>query len=100
MGYTWLMALMLKVLQGPLAGQSFNLVSGLQFGRKKGQIRLEDPKVSGTHAEVRLDQGNLTLNDLGSKNGIRVGPHRRDTLILSAGLRFSIGESVFEVVLP
>ncbi|MCB0411511.1 MAG: FHA domain-containing protein [Bdellovibrionales bacterium] len=92
------MALMLKILQGPLTGQTFNLIEGLQIGRKNGLIRLEDSKVSGTHAEVRMEEGHLTLNDLGSKNGIRVGPHRRDTLILSEGLRFSIGDSVFEVV--
>lgn len=92
------MAFTLKVNMGPLKGQSFKVTAGLQFGRRQGQVRLSDPKVSGFHAEVLEQNGDFILVDQGSKNGIRIGTERRDSITLRHGLVFGIGDSFFEVV--
>src|SRR5262245_16220669 len=39
-------------------------------------IRSEDPRVSRMHARFYLDQGQLWVEDLGSSNGIYVGPQK------------------------
>src|SRR3954447_26470901 len=39
-------------------------------------IRSDDPRVSRLHARFFLDQGALWVEDLGSSNGIFVGPNR------------------------
>src|SRR2546427_170514 len=39
-------------------------------------IRSEDPRVSRMHARFFLDQGALWVEDLGSSNGIYVGPNK------------------------
>src|SRR3954447_5470634 len=39
-------------------------------------IRSQDPRVSRMHARFYLDQGTLWIEDLGSSNGIFVGPNR------------------------
>ncbi|MGE5181292.1 MAG: FHA domain-containing protein, partial [Acidobacteriota bacterium] len=39
-------------------------------------IRSDDPRVSRVHARFFLDQGALWVEDLGSSNGIYVGPHK------------------------
>src|SRR5688572_4420889 len=39
-------------------------------------IRSEDPRVSRMHARFFLDQGQLWVEDLGSSNGIYVGPQK------------------------
>src|SRR5437870_2764738 len=40
------------------------------------QIRSADPRVSRMHARFYVDQGTLWIEDLGSSNGIFVGPNR------------------------
>ncbi|HEY0189638.1 MAG TPA: FHA domain-containing protein, partial [Kofleriaceae bacterium] len=40
------------------------------------QIRSEDPRVSRMHARFFLEQGALWVEDLGSSNGIFVGPNK------------------------
>src|SRR5215467_11018954 len=39
-------------------------------------IRSDDPRVSRVHARFFLDQGHLWVEDLGSSNGIYVGPNK------------------------
>ena len=39
-------------------------------------IRSDDPRVSRNHARFFLDQGTLWVEDLGSANGIYVGPNK------------------------
>src|ERR1041385_2008736 len=39
-------------------------------------IRSDDPRVSRVHARFFVDQGALWVEDLGSSNGIFVGPNR------------------------
>src|SRR5512143_3660681 len=39
-------------------------------------IRSEDPRVSRMHARIFVDQGSVWVEDLGSSNGIFVGPQK------------------------
>lgn len=89
----------MKALSGPLKGAEIPLSSGLKFGRTKGDVVLDDSKVSSLHAYVREEAKQIfTLHDNGSKNGIRFGAERVEKLKLELGVRFHIGISEFEVV--
>lgn len=93
------MADRIRATSGPLKGQEFTLVSGLSFGRSKGEIRLDDGKVSSLHAFVaQAPDGSLVLTDNGSKNGIRAGTTKVASLKLVVGTTFGIGNSDFEVI--
>jgi hypothetical protein len=94
------MDLLLKVLSGPLEGQEFALAEGLSLGRQGATISLDDPKVSSLHAQVsEVGRGQWVLRDNASKNGIRDGHgDRLESLALLPGVKFSVGDSLFEVV--
>jgi len=64
----------LKVISGPLEGRNISLPTSatLQIGRRTGEVILNDPMVSGLHAEiVPRDQGWI-IRDCGSTNGTLV----------------------------
>ncbi len=57
------------------AGRSYSLTPGtaLTFGRAQGNaVVLDDPTVSGRHAELREENGRWVVRDLGSTNGTYV----------------------------
>src|SRR6266576_858312 len=54
-------------------------------------IRSEDPRVSRTHARFFLDQGSLWVEDLGSSNGIYVGPNKVQRAAVPVGEIVLIG---------
>jgi pSer/pThr/pTyr-binding forkhead associated (FHA) protein len=65
-------------------------------------VRLADPAASRRHLRFRVRQGDVAVEDLGSKNGVTVngeplGPASRP---LGAGDRIALGESVLELELP
>jgi DNA-binding NtrC family response regulator len=64
-----------RVVSGPDAGASGSWSSGRGFvGRaSSADLRLADPTVSQFHVEVSGDDGGITLRDLGSHNGTRIG---------------------------
>jgi len=73
--------------------QSLNAeTGGFTIGRDAhNDIRVPDPRVSGTHARV-IPQGNvLVLIDLGSSNGISVNGHRFSRGPISRGDRVCFG---------
>ena len=52
------------------AGATWELLSGLTIGRKPGNgIEMDDPFLSGNHAEIVREAGEWWLGDLGSTNG-------------------------------
>ncbi len=69
------------------------------FGRRRvtigsspdNDVVLEDPAVSRTHAEIRVDAGGYRLVDAGSKNGTRVGDMRVGDAYLATGALIGIG---------
>src|SRR4051812_5508419 len=91
------MALFLTIVQGPLAGDKYEIFDGLKLGRTKGHVKLKDPKSSTLHAIIELTDGKFILKDQGSKNGIRVGAEKLTALILEPGIEFGIGANLFQI---
>jgi len=85
-------------LQGIAAGSTFALTAGdLTIGRGgESEIVLAENTVSRQHARVQRDgQGQWTLLDLGSANGVYVNGMRVQRAILSAGDEVKIGDNYF-----
>jgi len=91
------MGLKIRGLSGPAKNQVFVLKDGLKFGRSKGDVRLDDPKVSSLHAFIQSIDNGYVLHDNGSKNGIRSNGERVEVLVLQPGIKFKIGTSEFQV---
>ncbi len=52
------------------AGATWELFSGMTIGRRPGNgIEMDDPFLSGTHAEIVREAAEWWLHDLGSTNG-------------------------------
>ena len=84
--------------------QELDLTEG-QFlvGRSANcQVSLDDPLVSRNHAKLTLRDGRLVVEDLGSRNGIRVNGERVTTgsVELSVGDRIGIGSQELIVLGP
>lgn len=75
------------------------LKDGMIIGRSKSDIVINDPIVSTRHAKVKKDsQGNWTLVDLDSRNGIVYEGRKAKSLILKQGVNFSIGKVFFQTI--
>ncbi|GGZ86954.1 FHA domain-containing protein [Streptomyces echinoruber] len=84
------------VERGPHAGTRFGLDRDvLSVGRGlSSDIRLDDPTVSRRHAEfrrARRDGGEISVVDVGSRNGTYVNQERVDAAVLSDGDEVLIG---------
>ncbi|MBN1848363.1 MAG: FHA domain-containing protein [Deltaproteobacteria bacterium] len=62
----------LYVLNGPMAGQFFDLNSpDISLGRDSGNsIQLKDPSISRKHARITIKDDKYFIEDLHSQNGI------------------------------
>ncbi len=85
----------LKILSGAREGLNVPLPVDEPFtiGRKKGELLLEDPLVSGTHARISHRDGRWMLHDLGSTNGTMVAGRLVRETELKPGAEISIGSS-------
>jgi hypothetical protein len=86
----------LVVLTGAAAGHRFPLGPDETVGRGRGaSIRLPDAEASRRHARIRLCAGGATIEDLGSRNGLRVNGVRVDRRPspLRAGDEIAVGET-------
>ncbi|MCX7016842.1 MAG: SpoIIE family protein phosphatase [Candidatus Sumerlaeota bacterium] len=91
----------LVVSSGPDEGLVYSLVPGvLTIGRSPDNaIQVVDKKSSRQHAELRVENGAVTLRDLGSKNGTLLnGDKLQGEVRLHSGDKILIGETtlVFE----
>lgn len=91
------MILVLKALSGPRKDEKFTLTDGMTVGRTGAGITLDDPKISGLHARIVKKGEDWTIEDAGSKNGIRVNTEKVDGVNLVPGVKFWIGDTEFEV---
>ena len=73
-------ALELRVVGGPDAGRAVPLGQGRHvLGRgSDASVRLDDPDVSRRHVAVQVGGGSITVADLGSTNGSRLGDAELD----------------------
>lgn len=91
-------SIVLRVVDGPNAGVSRQLSrTRLTVGRSQAaDLVLDDPSVSGLHAEFRL--GPLPeLRDLGSRNGVWVNGRRIFHVAIQPGDSVRLGSCVLEV---
>jgi ABC transport system ATP-binding/permease protein len=83
----------LQIVAGVRAGQTIPLPETLPFviGRKKGDLLLEDPLVSGVHARILFRDGAFVLQDLNSTNGTLVDGRRAREATLKPGAELVLG---------
>ncbi len=86
----------LFVIQGADQGKRFELRSSpVALGRDHSNaVRLNDTEVSRRHAELRLDDEQYRVVDLGSANGTFINGHMVDQAPLRAGDRLQLGQTV------
>jgi DNA-binding NtrC family response regulator len=61
---------------------------------READVRVFDGAVSARHCELSVREGQLTVRDLSSKNGVFVGGARVEQALLGAGASFVVGRSV------
>src|SRR5689334_14454429 len=84
----------LEVVAGPDVGKSIELAQpAIMIGRTGADLNLTDPKVSGLHAELRLQADGYRIRDLGSTNGTHVRGVRIVDGFIAPGATIQIGKS-------
>jgi pSer/pThr/pTyr-binding forkhead associated (FHA) protein len=85
----------LKVIGGARMGLNIPLspTDPLVVGRKRGDLLLDDPLVSGTHAQFVPRDDGWVLQDLGSTNGTLVDGRLIREVVLRPGAEISIGST-------
>jgi class 3 adenylate cyclase len=66
----------LRMRDGPLAGERFEVAGEMVLGRTDADITIEDPLISRRHAIVRAADSTLEIEDLGSLNGTVVNSEK------------------------
>jgi len=88
-------AAFLKVIAGSRQGLNIPLPldKPLVIGRKKGDLVLDDPLVSGSHAQLVPRDDGWVIQDLGSTNGTLVDGRLVREEVLQPGAEISIGNT-------
>jgi len=84
----------LRFVSGDRAGETYALDgSRVTVGRKEGNnLQLADSSVSGTHAEILVEEGSVTLRDCNSTNSTKVAGEAIDERQLAHGDEVSFGK--------
>jgi pSer/pThr/pTyr-binding forkhead associated (FHA) protein len=93
----------LRVVSGPLAGQTVDVDEEVVIGREDTDLDINDLELSRRHAVVRRFANRLQVEDLGSTNGTFVdGTRIAEPTLLGGGAEIKIGVTVLVVegVLP
>jgi pSer/pThr/pTyr-binding forkhead associated (FHA) protein len=86
----------LQIVSGARQGLNVPLPADggtLVIGRKRGDLLLEDPLVSGRHCQIAAREGKYVLKDLGSTNGTLVDGRLVHEVTLRPGAEVSVGGS-------
>lgn len=88
----------LTVIDRGKKGSTFDLTKDrVVIGRlPESDVTVPDPGVSRRHAEIRRQNGDYLLVDLGSTNGTMVNQSRVGEQVLEEGDRITIGRTVLE----
>ncbi|MFP5518622.1 MAG: FHA domain-containing protein [Bdellovibrionia bacterium] len=93
------MVIYLEVIGGTDQGLKFKAEQGLQIGRSRGQIQLNDPKISGLHAEIQKNERDQwVLVDLGSSNGLIINGRKVKKITLLPNVVFEVGRTQLRVL--
>jgi class 3 adenylate cyclase len=88
----------LHVTDGPLAGRRIRVDAPLVVGRLDADLTIDDPLVSRRHAEIRIVERDLEVEDRGSLNGTWVNGERiAGSRRLAPGDVVQIGETSITV---
>ena len=82
----------LVVMEGPLAGQRFEVEAELVVGREGEGVKIDDPELSRRHAVLRVLGTGLEIEDLGSLNGTFLNRKRIERGDLTDGDELQIGK--------
>src|SRR5262245_61901220 len=89
----------LEVVSGPDAGRRRVVESPIiVIGRENADVVLSDRKVSGLHAEIRLEDTGYRLRDLGSTNGTWIQSVRVYDAAIPPGAVFTCGDTAVRFV--
>ncbi len=84
-----------------LSGQFFPIPGTLLVGREQDcDLIIDDKLLSRHHARLRLEDGALTVEDLGSANGTFVNGQRIEHCLLQAGDEIRFDSAAFRVIGP
>jgi len=84
----------LKILSGPRNGLNIPLKdSPIVIGRKKGDIIINDPLISGSHIKIYPSNGTWWVEDLQSTNGTMINGRLSQRGKLYPGTEVTIGNS-------
>jgi hypothetical protein len=81
----------LSIESGPLTGSQFTVKLPCTIGRKECDLILDDRLVSRRHAELKFIQNTVVIDDLKSKNGIKVNGEKIASSQLVSNDLISIG---------
>jgi len=94
----------LRFMNGPREGERIEIgdAKELIFGRdeKEAEVILKDDLVSRKHAKLRRDWSGTHVEDLGSRNGIKVNKKRINRKALKDGDELEVGSTRFLYVDP
>jgi hypothetical protein len=89
---------LLWVKIGPERGRIYEIKHGVSIGRREGQIRLNDDKVSKRHATLTIEEDQFVIWDLATSNGTYVnGTKIRAATPLKENDQVKIGSTLFVV---
>jgi pSer/pThr/pTyr-binding forkhead associated (FHA) protein len=89
----------LVIIEGKDKGKVIPLQDGTAvIGRSKGDVLIQDPRVSRSHAAIHYDAnlGKLSFTDLKSLNGTQVNGKTTDNGDLHDGDKLQLGDTVFD----
>jgi len=90
-------SVMLAVESGPLQGDRFTVTLPCTIGRKDCELILDDRLVSRRHAELKIVENKLVIEDLSSTNGTKVNGKKVTTTQLMPNDLIAIGPSSLRV---
>ncbi len=89
----------LVIIEGKDKGKVIEIEPGATvIGRTKGDVILQDPRVSRSHVTLNYDErsGKLTYTDLKSLNGVLCNGNSAESGILVDGDRLQVGNTLFD----
>jgi tetratricopeptide (TPR) repeat protein len=89
----------LVIIEGKDKGKVISLNEGTAIiGRSKGDVLVQDPRVSRSHVAIHYDErsGKLTFTDLKSLNGTQLNGETREAGEIADGDRLQLGNTLFD----
>lgn len=87
---------LLWVKEGPRRGQTFKIKDNTVLGRSSGDVLVDDPKASSSHAKFTYEDEKFHIWDFGTPNGTYVNGERiRAATALEENDEIKIGSMVF-----